>query len=44
VTLPWPFAESVLGEPVAMVGALDSGPITVVYRTDDGQRITARLR
>jgi hypothetical protein len=44
VTLPWSFAECVLGEPVALTDALDSGPITVVYRTDEGQRITAHLR
>jgi hypothetical protein len=44
VTLPWSFAECVLGEPVALADALDSGPITVVYRTDEGKRVTARLR
>jgi len=44
VTLPWSFAECVLGEPVPLADALDSGPITLVFRTDEGKRITARLR
>ena len=44
LNLPWSFAECVLGEPVPLAHALVSGPVTVVYRTDEGRRITARLR
>ena len=42
--MPWSVAECVLGEPVALADALDSGPVAVVYRTDEGKRVTARLR